>query len=115
MRFYSQSSRSLYKEATKRYQSRFRRQVPQWVQSLGNGNVRALINLTLKLNWKLPPKILVGEEEPDGVESLWSTRQTRLDAETAWRFAGKFKPQDLQSLPVDPAEAAVRSYLKSRR
>jgi len=97
-----------YQNALSRYEAKFRRQTPQWVLTLGLEETRQLIGVALRLDWKLAPKILVGGEDQSGPESLWSPYQTRLDVETAWRLEGKFRPRDLQRLPMDPAAAALK-------
>jgi len=97
-----------YKNALARYETKFRRKTPQWVQTLGPEETRQLIGVALRLGWKLAPKILVGGEDQSGPESLWAQRQTRLDYETERKNRGRFEPRDLQDLPVDPAEAVAR-------
>ncbi len=69
----------LFRSSLRGYKLRFRRQVPQWVQTLGREDARNLLRTSLKLGWKLPPKILVAGEEQSGSESLWAERQIGLD------------------------------------
>jgi hypothetical protein len=109
------SPHASYQQALREYERRFRCKVPQWVQTLGNTNVRSLLGVSERLRWRLPTKILVGEEDPSGSESLWSERQIRLDFETELRNRGWFEPKNLQDLPIDPAEAAAISCMKKGR
>ena len=105
----------LFRSSLRSYELRFRRQVPQWVQTLGREDARSLLRTSLKLGWKLPPKILVAGEEQSGSESLWAERQTRLDFDTEIKNRGRFEPRDLQDLPVDPAEMAARASNQPKR
>jgi len=93
-----------YKNALARYEATFRRKTPQWVQTLGLEETRKLIGICLWLKWKLPPRLLIADEEISGPESLWAQRQTRLDFETETANRGRFEPRDLQDLPFDSAE-----------
>ena len=102
-----------YKHALFCYEAKFRRKTPQWVLTLGPEETRQLIGVTLRLGWKLAPKILVGGEDQSGPESLWAQRQTQLDFETETANRGRFEPRDLQDLPFDPAEMVGR--LKPKR
>lgn len=104
-----------YKNALARYETKFRRKTPQWVLTLGPEETRQLIGVALRLGWKLAPKILVGGEDQSGPESLWARRQTRLDFDTEMAIKGRFRPKDLQDLPVDPAEAAGRMLRVARK
>jgi hypothetical protein len=101
-----------YKKAVQKYESQFRRKIPQWVKALGNSNVRALVGVSTRLGWKLPPKILVEGEQFSGPESLWADRQIRVDFFSESRNRGVFVPKDLQDLPIDPAEAAALGSIK---
>ena len=56
------SSQWFFKQSVQRYESHFRRKVPQWVQALGNEPVRSLVGVAVKLNWKLPPQVLIAGE-----------------------------------------------------
>jgi hypothetical protein len=104
----------LYRSSLRSYELRFRRQVPQWVQTLGREEARSLLHTSTKLGWKLPPKILVAGEEQSGSESLWAERQTRLDVVTEIKNRGRFRPKDLQDLPFDPALAAVKGSARKQ-
>ncbi len=112
MRSSKSSPQAFYRKALKDYERRFRCKVPQWVQTLGNTNVRSLLGVSKRLNWELPTRILVGEEDLSGSESLWAEHQIRLDFETEIMNRGWFEPRNLQDLPIDPAEAAAISCTK---
>jgi hypothetical protein len=99
-----------FKQSVQRYESRFRRKVPQWVQALGNEPVRSLVGVAIRLGWKLPPQVLIAEECYLGSESLWSQRITRLDVQTGHLIRNR--PMDLMNLPFDPAQAAMRACEK---
>jgi len=101
-----------YKKTVQKYEHQFRRKIPQWVQALGNSNVRAMVGVSTRLGWKLPTKILVEGEEFSGPESLWARRQIRLDFLTESQNREAFTPKDLQDLPIDPAEAAMLENIK---
>lgn len=101
-----------YRKAVRDYEFHFRRQIPQWVQGLSNSNVCTLVRVSTRLRWKLPTKILVEGEEFSGPESLWARRQIRLDFLTESKNKGVFVPNDLQDLPIDPAEAAMLENFK---
>jgi len=100
-----------YRDALTRYEATFRRKTPQWVLSLGPEETEKVIKVCLWLQWKLPPKRLISAQELSGPESLWAQRQTRHDFETELITKGRFKPRDLQDLPVDPVEMIGR-FLK---
>jgi hypothetical protein len=101
-----------YQKILQKYEGQFRRKIPQWVQTLGNERVRGLVGVAMRLNWKLPPQILVASESVSDSEGLWAQRQTLLDFETERKNRGRFEPRDLQNLPIDPAVAAAMSYMK---
>ena len=103
-----------YKKAVQKYEHQFRRKIPQWVQALGNSNVRAMVGVSTRLGWKLPTKILVEGEQFSGPESLWAQRQIRSDFFSESKNKGLFSPKDLQDLPIDPAEAAAIDSTKKR-
>lgn len=96
-----------FKQSVRRYESHFRRKVPQWIQALGNEPVRSLVGVSIRLGWKLPPQVLIAEEYYSGSESLWSQRITRLDVQTEHLIRNR--PLDLMNLPFDPAQAAARA------
>ena len=102
-----------FKQSVLKYESRFRRKVPQWVQALGRAPVRSLIDVAVKLNWKLPPQVLIAGEGYSGPESLWSPQKTRLDFQTEHLI--RQRPLNLMNLPFDPAQAAARPYLRNQR
>ena len=101
-----------FKQSVLKYETRFRRMVPQWVQALGRETTRSLIGVALELNWKMPPKVLIAEESYSGSESLWSPQKTRLDFQTEHLI--RQRPLNLMNLPFDPAQAAARPYLKKQ-
>ena len=101
-----------FKQSVLKYESRFRRKVPQWVQALGRAPVHSLIDVAVKLNWKLPPQVLIAVEGYSGPESLWSPQKTRLDFQTEHLI--RQRPLNLMNLPFDPAKAAARPYLKNQ-
>ena len=96
-----------FQKAVKAYERKFRHQVPQWALTLGDRNIRTLVTYAVKLNWKLPTRILVAGEEYSGSASPWSNQRTRLDGQT--EFLIKKRPLDLMNLPFDPAKAMARS------
>lgn len=96
-----------YQKAVRAYERKFRHQVPQWVLTLGDRNIRTLVTYAVKLNWKLPARILVAGEEYSGPASPWSDQKTRLDYQT--EFAIRNRPLNLMSLPCNPAKAAASS------
>ena len=91
-----------FQKAVKAYERKFRHQVPQWALTLGDRNIRTLVTYAVKLNWKLPTRILVAGEEYSGLSSPWSNQRTRLDGQT--EFLIKKRPLDLMNLPFDPAK-----------
>ena len=99
-----------FKQSVLKYESRFRRKVPRWVQALGRESARSLIYMAIRVGWKMPPKVLIAEESYSGSESLWSPQKTRLDFQTAYLI--KNRPLDLMNLPFDPAQAAARACSK---
>ncbi len=101
-----------YKKAVRAYERKFRHQVPQWVLTLGDRNIQTLVTYAVKLNWKLPTRILVAGEAFSGSASPWSDQKTRLDHQT--EFAIKQRPLNLMNLPADPAKA-MASSLESRK
>jgi hypothetical protein len=106
------SPQALYKLALLQYERQFRCKAPQWLRTLCNTNVRSLLGVSKRLNWRLPTQILVETEGQSGPESLWAERQIRLDFETEIMNRGWFEPRNLQDLPIDPAEAAAISCRK---
>ncbi len=101
-----------YQKAVRAYERKFRHQVPQWVLTLGDRNIQRLVTYAVKLNWKLPTRILVAGEEFSGPASPWSDQKTRLDHQT--EFAIKQRPLNLMRLSFDPAKA-MASSLESRK
>ncbi len=101
-----------YQKAVRAYERKFRHQVPQWVLTLGDRNIQRLVTYAVKLNWKLPTRILVAGEAFSGSASPWSDQKTRLDHQT--EFAIKQRPLNLMNLPADPAKA-MASSLESRK
>ena len=92
-----------YQKAVRAYERKFRHQVPQWVLTLGDRNIQRLVTYAVKLNWKLPTRILVAGEDYSGPASPWSDQKTRLDHQI--EFIIQNRPLDLRNLPVDPAKA----------
>ena len=94
------------------YEKRFRRQVPQWVLTLNRSEMMNFMSLCIRLNWCLPSKILIEGERHSGDDSLWTDRRTNAD-----RLLEEVKhqysvPLDLQNLPLDPAEEAMKASLR---
>ena len=77
-------------------------QCPMGALTLGDRNIRTLVTVATRLNWKLPTRILVAGEEFSGSVSPWSNQRTRLDGQT--EFLIKKRPLDLMKLPFDPAK-----------
>ena len=68
------------------------------------------LSLCIRLNWCLPSKILI--EGEGGDDSLWMDRRINAD-----RLLEEVKhqysvPLDLQNLPLDPAEEAIKASLR---
>ena len=101
-----------YQRAVRAYERKFRHQVPQWVLTLGDRNIQRLVTYAVKINWKLPTRILVAGEDYSGSASPWSDQKTRLDHQT--EFAIRNRPLNLMNLPFDPAKA-VASSSESRK
>ena len=96
-------SEYFYQKAVRAYERKFRHQVPQWALTLGDRNIQTLVTYAVKLNWKLPTRILVAGEDYSGSASPWSDQKTRLDHQT--EFAIRNRPLNLMNLPFDPAKA----------
>ena len=95
------------------YEKRFRRQVPQWVLTLNRSEMMNFLSLCIRLNWRLPSKILI--EGEGGDDSLWTDRRTNAD-----RLLKEVKhqysvPLDLQNLPFDPAVEAGKASLEKTK
>ncbi len=89
--------------------------VPAWLGSLSQERLAGIMAVTTRLDWELPPAILVGVEEYSGAHGLWAVRQTRLDVLTEIRNIGFFEPKNLLELPVDPAEAAMLGCMRKEK
>lgn len=112
MRSHKPSAQVLsFRDACGRYRKRIGSAPPDWVKALGMNHGQSILELATRLGWRLPTRTLI-EEDHDGRESLWATRQTYLDYETEFKNRGFFLPRDLMDMPVDPAELAGRTCKK---
>ncbi len=106
----------MYKKAVEKYERQFRHKLPQWVQTLSAENIRGLIGVSTRLEWKLPTKILVAGEFQTGPESLWSLNKTRLDSQTENWVMKSLDKTDVQKSSLDTinkvSKVSRRSNLK---
>jgi hypothetical protein len=106
----------MYNKAVEKYERQFRHKLPQWVQTLSAENVRGLIGVSTRLEWKLPTKILVAGEFQTGPESLWSLNKTRLDSQTEYLVNKFLDKTDVQKSSLDTinkvSKVSRRSNLK---
>jgi|LauGreDrversion4_1035100.scaffolds.fasta_scaffold466245_2 hypothetical protein len=102
-----------YKKAVEKYERQFRRKLPQWVQTLSGENVRGLIGVSTRLEWKLPTKILVAGEFQTGPESLWSLNKTRLDSQTENLVMKSLDKTDVQKSSLDTINKVSKVSRKS--
>ena len=102
-----------YKKAVEKYERQFRHKLPQWVQTLSAENVRGLIGVSTRLEWKLPTKILVAGEFQTGPESLWSLNKTRLDSQTENLVMKFLDKTDIQKSHLVPANKVSKISRKS--
>jgi len=89
------------------YERQFRRQVPQWVHTLDREDATKLLNLCNRLGWRLPSKVLIQGAQHYGEDSIWANQYSHW-----WDAVAEPKdPLDLQNLPFDPAEEAIKASL----
>ena len=103
----------MYNKAVEKYERQFRHKLPQWVQTLSAENVRGLIGVSTRLEWKLPTKILVAGEFQTGPESLWSLNKTRLDSQTENLVMKLLDKTNIQKSPLVPANKVSKISRKS--
>ena len=103
----------MYNKAVEKYERQFRHKLPQWVQTLSAENVRGLIGVSTRLEWKLPTKILVAGEFQTGPESLWSLNKTRLDSQTENLVMKSLDKTDVQKSSLDTINKVSKVSRKS--
>jgi hypothetical protein len=103
----------MYNKAVEKYERQFRHKLPQWVQTLSAENVRGLIGVSTRLEWKLPTKILVAGEFQTGPESLWSLNKTRLDSQTEYLVTKLLDKTDVQKSHLETTNKVSRVSRKS--